>query len=362
MKVASSVTNEAIQQVTYYEQRLLQDHPHLNTVYRVLSVVCLQERIQDLTTIVTETSCLAELFTERHAVEFLGDAMECAFRPSSDPYKAHFQSYLVKDFLERWQISEDDALLELYDARAGGSRYPLQLKRVLSVQQVFDDVDAMVRLEAPLESDALRGACEIAGRRHSWLPMFTRIGRNHAITHTIRLLQDFSFADREGTFGPSWSDRIAPTDRIQKKMDVLLMEHILPSLTILCDGNDFPRQSWRMTALNHIHSFVNDSDRTVTWSLAFAVHCMLSAVTEVHGARQVSYLARHAFYSSMNQLDSEESRAKSAPRRAAVSRKRSCALQKRLLSTEAQLRKAGNQEVLSLWNPYCAGAFLSFIS
>jgi hypothetical protein len=223
-------------------------------------------------------------------------------------------------------------------------------------------VDAMVRLEAPLESDALRGDCEFAHRRHSWLPMFTRIGRNHAITHTIRLLQDFSFVDREGSFGPSWSARIAPTDRIQEKLDALLMEHILPSLTTLCGGNDFPRQSWRLTALNHMHSFVNDSERTVTWSLAFAVHCILSAVVEVHGALQVSYLARRAFYSSMSQLCSEESQTMNAPRHSAVSRERASSLHKLLLSTEAQTKRAGNEELLSLWNPYCAGAFLSFIS
>jgi hypothetical protein len=105
---------------------------------------------------------------------------------------------------------------------------------------------------------------------------------NRAITHTIRLLQDFFRADREDTVGgPSWSDRLAPVDRIQLEMDALLTERILPSLTTMFRGKALPSQHKRLTVLALVGSFVDDPGHNVPWSLAFAVHCILSAVFEM---------------------------------------------------------------------------------
>jgi hypothetical protein len=163
MKEASVATNVAIQQVAHLEQRFVQDHPHLSTVYRVLAHACLEERIQELSVVVNKMSRVANYFTERDAVVFLGDAMECAFRPLSDPFKKHLESTLVNHFLERWWIREDVQLLQHCSVRTDGSQYPRRGLHVLSVQQIFDDVDAMVRREAPLESDASQ-----ADSRHGW--------------------------------------------------------------------------------------------------------------------------------------------------------------------------------------------------
>jgi hypothetical protein len=98
-------------------------------------------------------------------------------------------------------------------------------------------------------------------------------------------------------------------------------------------------QNERLTVLALKGSFVDDLGHNILWSLAFAVHCILSAVFGVQGALQVSYLARRAFYSSMNQLCSEESQTMSAPRHSAVSRERASSLYTNFFCRQSRKRR-----------------------
>jgi hypothetical protein len=90
---ASVATNLAIQQV--------------NTVYRVLANLVLVVEIVELTKVASKKSPIASEFTEKHAVEFLGDTLECAFRNAS--YPQNRQGSLVQEFLDRWRISKERA-------------------------------------------------------------------------------------------------------------------------------------------------------------------------------------------------------------------------------------------------------------
>jgi hypothetical protein len=127
-------------------------------------------------------------------------------------------------------------------------------------------------------------------------------------------------------------------------------------------GKALASQSKCLAAFTHIQSFAKDSERTVTWSLAFAVHCILSAVIEVRGSLELANIARHAFYSYTSAYSAGEFQGMSVPRQPSVLCKRAITLQELLLWVEAHMNGCGNQELLSLWNPYCAGAFLSYIS
>lgn len=275
---ASVATNFAIQQVTYLEQVFVLDNPHLNTVYRMFANLILVESIQELTAVVTAKSPLASQFSEKNAVEFLGDVMECSFRNPSDPYNK--SNSLVTEFLEQWQFPNDTPIPLHKNSLVGETS---------SVQHIFSAAEAVAKLEVPIEPElncpARRIATNLGLESHSWLPNSPYIGKNRSITHTIRLIQALSnivedqkgrLFLREGSFGQGWSRRKKPVPRMQIDMDDLLMNYILPSLINMCSegliSKNLPYQEELFTGFAQVKSFVKIPERPVSWSLAFTVY------------------------------------------------------------------------------------------
>jgi hypothetical protein len=136
---AAVAANFSIQQVASLEQVFISEHPHLNTVYRVFAALVFVESVQEVTKIVSSKSLLASRFSEKHAVEFLGDTLESVFRNQSDPHNK--SKVLVKDFLKRWKIREN------VDAPVSS----IALGGDMSIQQVFVGMQQVVRLEVAIQ-------------------------------------------------------------------------------------------------------------------------------------------------------------------------------------------------------------------
>jgi hypothetical protein len=82
-------------------------------VYRVFENLVLIGPIQELTDIVTKKLPISKQFKEKDAGEFVGDALECAFRNPSDPRNK--PDTLIQDFLIRWKFSDKILLRQLVD-------------------------------------------------------------------------------------------------------------------------------------------------------------------------------------------------------------------------------------------------------
>jgi hypothetical protein len=155
---ASVATNFAIQQVASLEESFAHDHPHLNTVYRLRACLELVDLVPMLTRIVSDKSPLAAQFSEKDAVEFLGDAMECAFRNASHPRNR--QNTLVKEFLVRWQFSDDIRSNEIPRTTSENIRdiyesvpEQISMQDEMAVQYIFEYVYMLVRIEVPLHQE-----------------------------------------------------------------------------------------------------------------------------------------------------------------------------------------------------------------
>jgi hypothetical protein len=93
--------NFAIQEVAYVEQKLAADHPHTNTLYRVMEMVVFPVMAEELTQTVREASPLASEFQETDAFAILGDRLEIGF---GNVHSNREKDFLAADFGKRWQI------------------------------------------------------------------------------------------------------------------------------------------------------------------------------------------------------------------------------------------------------------------
>jgi hypothetical protein len=156
MMEAAVVSNFAIQQVKLIEQTFVRDHPHLNTVYQVLASLVLDDFVAKLAGIVWRNSPIASEFTERHAIEFLGDAMECAFRKSVG--LGERDNSLVDKFLVQWQFPGDASIVHHTATPFSLLQYWNSLFSSMSVQQIFDTVQSFTDIEVPLQASRKWGA------------------------------------------------------------------------------------------------------------------------------------------------------------------------------------------------------------
>jgi hypothetical protein len=74
----SVAANFCIQYVQHLEEKLAADHPHMNAIYCLMSVLVFPELSLDLVHEVGQMSPLASQFKESDASAFLGDCLEKA--------------------------------------------------------------------------------------------------------------------------------------------------------------------------------------------------------------------------------------------------------------------------------------------
>jgi hypothetical protein len=378
---ASVATNASIQQVALLEQVFIHDYPHLNTVYRLLANLVLVDYVQALTRLVSEKSPIAAQFSEKHAIEFLGDIMQRAFQAVINPEESN-PGEVVCEFYQRWQFDEVPASALMRDS---GDVLPtdLEMEQML-VFRIVVDVIRLAMTEAPLVERTTELAGGIPKRSHCWLNDSTYIGQNRSITHTIRLLQVFSlwirsfdgklfqvFKRRPWIVGQSWSDPVAPVPRIQVEMDALLMADILPALANSCYKGglawDLPYSEEAMPVFSQIKTFIKYPEGAVTWSLAFAMHSLLTAVFEVQGSGHLSVLAEAscaAFKHYIHQLEwlADESSTTTTVLPPLWEKRIRVLLNLLKLLVGSPARHTEAQEMLFAWNPLCAGTILSYVA
>ena len=274
-------TNMAIQQVQHLEMQLKAQHEHITTPYRALATLVLPELVRQVAECVREhasKSCL-----ESDIFVFLGDSLECCFRNTSDPMSR--RETIVQEFCEEFSVdTEGCEQIKLY----------------------FEALKRIVLLEVPIGEEkknrammieTLSSIGESVGalpQSHSWLKM-TYIGGDRAIQHTIRLLQTFGqiisstphdqgiVAKSPGFFGPSW--RAGRARKFHGDMDELLMTDIIPEWVKMfrhgiLGTQKLPREDELCPLFVLIRQYVENSDKPVSWSLAFAVHAVLTSIYE----------------------------------------------------------------------------------
>ena len=274
---AAVTTNMAIQQVRKLEMELMVQHEHLTTPYRLLATMVFPEITRDLTAIVREHAA-NEGCTEKDILMYLGDCIESYFRNPSDPYNR--QDDIVKEFCCKWQLDS-----------VGAGKFE---ETWLALQQwVIGEVP--IGLEVAQHAN-LESLVPTTPKSHDWFKKMRYIGGDRAIHHTLRLLQMFghiihrtpqdkSPEPRRGIFGKSpW---VAGRSRkIHGDLDELLMTDILPQMMIMCrkgiiGAAKLPREDELCPLFVLLREYVEAPEKAVSWSIAFAIQALLTAVLEV---------------------------------------------------------------------------------
>ena len=280
---AAVATNMAIQQVQQMEMDLQMQYSHLTTPYRLLSTLAFPELTLHVAEVVREHGT-SKPGLEHETTIFLGDCLECAIRAPSDP--SNRKDMVVPDFSARFQINETGTV---------------ELEKILKA------VDALVVLEVPImaekkgQNSFARAAQsylmpgESIPKDHSWLQGMPFIGGDRAIHHTLRLIQAFgtvisttphhqTIEAKRGIFGPSpWQPGRAK--KIHGDLDELLMADILPQWVLMMRKGIWrttvPRETELCPLFVLMRQYIEKPEASVTWSLTFAVHALLTAVFEM---------------------------------------------------------------------------------
>jgi hypothetical protein len=121
-----------------------------------------------------------------------------------------------------------------------------------------------------------------------------------------------------------------------------------------------------MVVFQQIKLFVKYPESVVSWSLAFAVHCILTAVFEVQGSNHLNFIAetcRSSFDAFIGQLKwCDETRPTIIPQRRPTWESNMRALLVLRYLVHAPVERTEKQNVLSIWNPLCAGVFLTYVA
>ena len=354
---ASTTANMGIQYVQYLEQTLALDYPHMNTIYRLLSVLVLPALTAQLTEEITKLSPIGSEFTEIDAKMFLGDCLERAVRNDSDPVMKNVAS----EFCVKWQIAPE------------------------AVEKVYvNGIHNLVALELPVGNmrELNRSIIEESRRNGmeegSWLSQFTFIGTaDRSILMTTKHLQGLSNVIREqrchlivrkGMFGKPWDETtMGMAKRIMQDMDELMMGEILPVLINLCDGPLFqslPLEDELLPMFALLRNYVKDPMIPVSWALAFSVHTLATSIFEVQGDNHVHDIAEAAescfdLYFDQLSIAAKQYEGRAQPKHWAENVKRVQVL--KYLIAPPTLQPSREQTIRALWNPLCAGNFLGYI-
>ncbi len=352
------VANFGIQYVQFLEQKLAADHPHMDTIYRLMSVLVFPELSRELVNDMTDKSPLASQFKESDASTFLGDCLEKAVRNESDST----MKYLAADFCRKWQVPS-----KMVEDR-------IAMVRLATIQEL------PVHKSLEMNQQMLNLARGMGFYEYSWLPNSEFIGTDKRyILLTVKLLQGLSnviqdrqghLLMRKGFFGKPWDEsKQGVATRISRDMDEFLMGDVLVYLINACHGGllaqRLPREEELMPFFARLKDFVKNPMQPVSWSLAFAVHTLLTSVFEMQGNNDVHSLAETAktsFELYFDQIEKAERmlKGKSQPRDWSENLKRIQLL--KWLVVPPTLKPDRVATLRAFWNPLCAGSFLCYIA
>jgi hypothetical protein len=324
--------------------------------------------VQDICNTVHRQSSLSSRFQDKYAVMFIGDALECAYRNIIDPNNK--SSHLVGDFCKRWKIADASEVDEVFQRSLIAAR-----------------VEAPFKMELALNHDFISRLSQdygITNANHTWIPSHSKIGgKQRSITHTLRLLLALPHNHygrlrlTPGLFGPNTWDELSKSlvPTIPMEMDELLMGNIMPVLINMCyegflSTYNFPSKQELLSLFCHIELFLKYPERPVTWTLAFAMHTILSSIFENQGSKHLSYIADAAStafnqYFKQMQWEKETVIPLSSWRPAAYEKllKQASSFEDLILiPMHAEKIYTDDQVQRALWNPVCAGCLLALVA
>jgi len=364
---AAVASNMAIAKVQQMEMELQVQHVHLNTPYRLLATMILPEFTRKITTTLREHA--SKLCNEETVIRFLGDCIECYFRNESD--KKNRKSIIIQEFCTEFLVDER-GMKELQDIFKCLERLTI-LEVPLGKEKIMNSgfVDLMETHMAQMDINVYRGTSSL--QSHHWLEQYKFIGGDRSIHHTIRLLQAFGSIIRNtpedekivakpGFFGQSpW--RPGRSRKIHGDLDEVLMADILPQWVIMCRKGilgcqKLPRENEICPLFVLLRAYVENPDNPVTWSTAFAVHAMLTAILETDQIfDEIINISKDLFGHYFDQVDHALKMSKSEED---FHMNQNTAQN---LFTVAFLKNLGNDAFgdRAIWNPLCGGTTLSYI-
>lgn len=144
----------------------------------------------------------------------------------------------------------------------------------------------------------------------------------------------------------------------------------MPTLINMCHEGllscDLPFQEELLTAFSHVRMFVLHPEQAVSWTFAFTAHAILTSMFEVQGSNHFDLLAKTSkasFEYYFRQLEwAKKMQPTTIPQRPPIwdGNIKSLLILQHLPASN--FRKTESETLLSSWNPFCAGAFLSYIA
>jgi hypothetical protein len=301
---AATLTSMTIQHIQQLEMEFMVDHEDLNTPYRMLSAIVLPEITMLTSQIVKAHGERLTSRIEQDVIMFLGDCMECTFRNKDEAADA-----LISDFCQRYEINPTgtDEITNYVQGLQSLTRNEVPImaeisnfKKWLSIAQSLGQGD---KLPQP----------------HTWLSNMEFIGRDRAIHHTLRLLQSFSkiiedtpndqkILNRPGFFGPS-PFRPERVRKIHGDLDEYLMADILPQWFLMCrhgiiGRSNLPHEQELCPLFVLFRDYVQKPHKPVSWSLAFAVHALLTVTLDTAPVyNDLMSISDAVFHKYFQQLD-----------------------------------------------------------
>ncbi|KAG7370956.1 hypothetical protein IV203_019526 [Nitzschia inconspicua] len=354
---ASVATNMGIQQVHKLELDLELQYPHLTNPYRVLATVVLPEVTKQITATLRQHASVK--CTEKDVIIFLGDCLECSFRNISDPINR--AKSIVPELCEQFQVDSQ------------GEQELRRLVKAVHTMVIFEVPFFMEKVGNQQLVSEIQAVVPSLGSP-SWLSM-DHIGGTRAIHHTIRLLQSFGQIikrtplDKEvrscqnGYFAPSpWIP--GRSSSIAGELDELLMTDILPHfVTMYRHGilaiKELPMMDEVAPFWVNIGNYIRHPEKTVSWTLAFSVHAMLTAVLETDRIfDSLVTLTETMFDNFFEQVEWAQEVVKSEP-------DSTNDLKFRHNTGIVLFLKNlgfGGRGKRAIWNPLCAGTIFSYIN
>jgi hypothetical protein len=153
-------------------------------------------------------------------------------------------------------------------------------------------------------------------------------------------------------------------------MDGLLVDIILPSLFSMCYEGILsfrvPYKKELLSGFVHLCDFVRDPQGPISWALVFTIHTILTSIFVTQESNQYTLLAESAcfaFDDYFERLASVEQAVNcTIPRRPPVWDETLEALPSLKRLVTLPIERPREHEMLAIWNPYCAGTFLTYLA
>ncbi|KAL3932668.1 MAG: hypothetical protein SGBAC_010740 [Bacillariaceae sp.] len=353
-----------IQQVSMLEHVLAVDHPHLNTIYRVLAVVACPDMIQIFSKLVQDHSPVAKKYDIRtEIVQFVGDTMETAFRDHDDPNN---KTKLLHDqFQSKWKIADHS----VND----------------TINKLYHTIRLYVRLEVPVhsEKDVYDEWCHLR-TKNRWLQSWIHLGGKRNIVKTLRLVQVYSniiiktgsgefvtMGAGEQMLGDPWHEEDNPAKQITEDFDHFLLIEIMPVFVSMVRKGllsiKMPRD-WDIYPLFcHMRQWCANPHPPVTLALAFCFQLVLSSVYAVQGDNDFTNLLATSercwerYYNGLEWVNEKKATAQNLNRKSwnryLVNMRNVNSLRWPRIGISCEEQVGKTRIANTAWNPVCAGYF-----